>query len=126
MRFSCGVESASFVLSSNLLRRPLETILELHAEISTEQEDNLWFKVKQELDLTVIAFVASQINLEEPEQSDLFSSSALKDNNFPVFEFLCNQKFPCFSLHKAAISLFYHHREQLHQLKSLVHPFILQ
>ncbi|KAI9078049.1 hypothetical protein K1719_039974 [Acacia pycnantha] len=120
MRFSCGVESASFVVSSNLLRRPLETILELHAEISTKQEDNLWFKVKQELDLTVIAFVASQINLEEPEQSDFVSSSALKDNNFPVFEFLCNQKFPCFSLHKAAISLFHHHREQLHQLKSRI------
>ncbi|KAI9078093.1 hypothetical protein K1719_040018 [Acacia pycnantha] len=120
MTYCCGVESASFVVSSNLLRRPLETTLELHAEISTKQEDNLWFKVNQELDLTVIAFMASQINLEEPEQSHLVSSSALKDDNFLVFEFLCNKKFPCFSLHKAAISLFYHHCEQLHQLKSRI------
>ncbi|XP_028771087.1 senescence-associated carboxylesterase 101 [Neltuma alba] len=117
--FSSGVESASFIASSNLLRRPVETILELYAEISSKQE-GLCFKVGQELDFTVIAFVATQINLQAPEQSGLVSSSALKDKDFPLFEFLCNDKFPCFSLHKAAISLFYDHREQLHQLKSLI------
>ncbi|XP_054814174.1 senescence-associated carboxylesterase 101-like isoform X2 [Prosopis cineraria] len=123
-RFSSGVEAASFVASSNILRRPVETISELYAETSSKQEE-LCFKVKQELDLMVIAFVATPIctdqsHLQAPEQSDLISSSALKDNNFPLFEFLCNEKFPCFSLHKPALSLFYHHREQLHQLKSRI------
>lgn len=124
IRFSSGLESASFVASSNLLKRPVETILELYTEINPKQdEENLFLKVKQELDLTIIAFVTTPINnLQASDQLDLISSLALRENNFPVFEFLCNNKFPCFSLHKAAISLFYHHREQLHQLKSRVLP----
>lgn len=96
--------------------------MELYAETTSNQK--LSFKVKKEMDLTVIAFVTTPIythhHLQSAEHADLVSSSVLKENDFPHFEFLCNKKFPSFSVNKDAISLFCDNLEQLQQLKSQV------
>jgi hypothetical protein len=119
-RFSSGIEVSSFVTSYPILKKSLDVISSSYKDIVSYDGVGLCWNVykEQNSDLTIIAFevTSDSSNL----QSDLVSSSDLKEKNFLQFEFLCSKNNPIFSLNKTAFSLFYDNLQKLDQLKSEV------
>jgi hypothetical protein len=108
------------VTSSSLLRKSWNVITSRHVDIGV----GLSWKVYKEpnTDVTIIAFedIPSDSFIL---QSELVSSTQLKEKNFLHFEFLCTKANSCVSLNNTAVSLFYKNYERLHLLKSEVHLF---
>jgi len=123
-RFSGGIEAATFVTSSGLLRK-LWNVNDANI-VSNVVGNGLSWKVykEQDTDVTIVAFEttpSNSVNL----QSELVSSTKLKENNFDHFEFLCTKSNPIFSLNITAVSLFCQNYQKLDQLKSEVHLFFV-
>ncbi|KAK4278440.1 hypothetical protein QN277_016285 [Acacia crassicarpa] len=108
--FSGGLESASYVASSDILTSLWKDhISDLKPE--AQNQNLFWKKVPNESGLTVITFGTTQ-NLDQP---DLHPFS-ITDNH--PFKFICSEKNPNFSLNDSAFSLFKHYGTQLNDLKS--------
>ncbi|XP_054797559.1 senescence-associated carboxylesterase 101-like [Prosopis cineraria] len=111
--FSCGLELASFVASSDLLTSSCKLISDLDAESHSDQ--NLFCeKVSEESCLTIIiiAFGTTQNHV----QSALLPFSI--DMNDNPFKFICSKANPNFSLNQSKFTLFNEYRTELGQLKS--------
>ena len=124
-RFSSGIEHASFITSSQILKKTWNVISCGYEEIVTNDGVGLCWKVykEQSSDLTIIAFEATKDSSEL--QSHLVSSSELKEKkNFHQFDLLCSKKNPSFSLNDTAVSLFCDNFQKLDELKSKVFPLI--
>jgi hypothetical protein len=109
------------VTSSSLLRKSWNVITSRHVDIGV----GLSWKVYKEpnTDVTIIAFEtipSDSFNL----QSQLVSSTQLKEKNFLHFEFLCTKANSCVSLNNTAVSLFCENYQRLNLLKSEVHLFL--
>jgi hypothetical protein len=113
--FSSGIELAPFVTSSSLLRKSWNVITSRHVDIGV----GLSWKVYKEpnTDVTIIAFkdIPSDSFIL---QSELVSSTQLKEKNFLHFEFLCTKANSCVSLNNTAVSLFCENYQRLNLLKS--------
>ncbi|KAI4352683.1 hypothetical protein L6164_006908 [Bauhinia variegata] len=123
--FSSGLEFANLAASSGLLRRSWKGISDLYAGMNLNRRVassfSLKYRVYEELDLTIIAFVTNPICTQDHLQPDLVSRLALKENyNFPHLEFLCAKKIPSFSVNRTAVDLLCFHRDQLVSLKSQI------
>lgn len=124
-RFSSGIEVATFVTSSGLLRK-LWNVSDADIVSNVVGNNGLSWKVykEQDTDVTIVAFEtapSNSVNL----QSELVSSTKLKENNFDHFEFLCTKSNPIFSLNITAVSLFCVNYQKLDQLKSEVQFFLV-
>jgi hypothetical protein len=124
-RFSSGIELAPFVTSSSLLRKSWNVIASRHVDFISNVGVGLSWKVYKEpnTDVTIVAFEVTpsdSYNL----QSQLVSSTQLKDKNFLHFEFLCTNLNSCVSLNNTAVSLFCENYQRLNLLKSEVHLFL--
>ncbi|CAN0907128.1 Senescence-associated carboxylesterase 101 [Linum grandiflorum] len=113
--FNSGLELASSIVESELLDKSWSSIWSLYAEVNpNDLQQQSYFKVFKQPNLTVIAFVTSPIyspqHLFQQQQegggSDLVSSETLKQHNFPHLHFLCSTGNPSFSFHKHAVSGF--------------------
>ncbi|XP_054797615.1 senescence-associated carboxylesterase 101-like [Prosopis cineraria] len=110
-KFSCGLELASFVASSDLLTSSCKLISDL--DVETHSDQNLFCKkVSKESGLTIIVFRSTQNHV----QSDLLLFSIDMDDN--LFKFICSRTNPNFSLNRSVFSLFKKYRTQVGQLKS--------
>ena len=113
--------------SSQILKKSLDVISSNYEDIASYDGVGLCWKVyeEQSSDLTIIAFEATidSSNL----QSDLVSSSDLKEKNFLQFEFLRSKRNPSnFSLNSTVVSLFCDNLQQLDELKyEVLTPFLI-
>lgn len=122
--FTSGLELANLVVNSNLLHLSLAAIsATLQAEVNpfqNQQSFSLRFRVDKQPNCTIVALLTSPsctVHHLQQGGGDLVSSVTLKQENFPLFEFLCSKGNPSFSIHRAAITLFYQHFGYLSQLK---------
>lgn len=123
-RFSSGIEVATFVTSSGLLRK-LRNVNDANIVSNVVGNNGLSWKVykEQDTDVTIVAFETAPSNSANL-QSELVSSTELKEKNFLHFQFLSTKANPLFSLNIAAVSLFFENHENLDQLKTEVHLFL--
>ncbi|KAL6139645.1 hypothetical protein ACLB2K_057947 [Fragaria x ananassa] len=112
-RFSSGLESANFVLTSDPVHQAWNAI-EKQRQINPTAEPSMVNEI-QPVNPTIIAFGTPPSS--QKGQEALVSSSNLKDDKFEHFEFLCNKRNPNFSLNQAAIKLFQSRYHELLQLK---------
>ncbi|KAK7266193.1 hypothetical protein RIF29_18835 [Crotalaria pallida] len=118
-RFSSGFQLAPFVISSGLLSISWNAITssELSA-INSKQGVGLSYKVHSLSfhgnGLKIIAFET----IDHDVQVDLISSSDLRKINFVDFDLLCTERYPTFSVNKAAVSHLLENHQILDQLKS--------
>lgn len=115
-RFSSGLESANFLLTSDPVHQAWNAI-EKQKQINPNAEPCLFNEIQPE-NPTIIAFGTPPSSLQGQEA--WVSSSRLKEDNFAHFEFLCNKTNPNFSLNQAAIQLFKSQYQELLQLKEKV------
>ncbi|EOY02293.1 Senescence-associated gene 101, putative isoform 1 [Theobroma cacao] len=119
--FSSGSEVASFVVSSGLLKLSWAKNLDCYGGVNLNEQHALGFSLRykayQEAKFNIIAFVTSPICTKSHlQEAELVSSTALRET-FPFVEFLCSNG-NSFSIHKAAITLFAAHMNELLQLKN--------
>ncbi|PSR87609.1 Senescence-associated carboxylesterase, partial [Actinidia chinensis var. chinensis] len=122
--FTSGLELANVVVSSDLLHHSWAAIEKLYRETSVNDLTSTFsikYKVyEQPQKATVIAFVSSPTctihHLQGQGGRDLVSSADLREN-FPVFEFVSTKVNPTFSIHRAAVTLFASHKDQISSLK---------
>ncbi|OMO59858.1 Lipase, class 3 [Corchorus capsularis] len=117
--FNSGSEIANFVVSSGLLKVVWGKVWDSYGGVNLKEQQNLGFslkwKVYEEAKFDIIVFVASPICTKSHlQEAELVPSTALKD---PSFEFLCSNGNSS-SIHKAAITLFTSHINELLQLKN--------
>lgn len=124
-RFSSGIEVATFVTSSGRLRK-LWNVSDANIVSNVVGNNGLSWKVykEQDTDVTIVAFEATSSNSVNL-QSELVSSTKLKENNFDHFEFLCTKSNSIFSLNITAVSLFCENYQMLDQLKKSEVQFFL-
>lgn len=129
-RFTSGFELANLVVNSNLLHLSWSSICALQAEANPfhhhqQQPLSLRCRVDKQLNFTIVALGTSPSCLIHhlQQEGDLVSSIALKQENFPLFEFLCSKGNPSFSINRAAIALFYRHFSELSLLRTQVPNF---
>ncbi|KAI4352684.1 hypothetical protein L6164_006909 [Bauhinia variegata] len=123
--FSSGLEFGSLVASPGLLRPSWKSISDLYEAVDSNQQPlsslSLNYRLYDQTDFTIIAFVTSPICTQNHLQPDLVSSIDLRENySFPHFEFLCTKKFPSFSVNKKAVDLFCSQRDGLRSMKSQI------
>ncbi|XP_058773177.1 senescence-associated carboxylesterase 101-like isoform X1 [Vicia villosa] len=116
--FSNGIELASFVTSSNLLRKSWNLIKSRNVDIASNVGVGLSWKLYKEpnIDVTIIAFEANPSD-SFILQSELVSFAKLKENNSLNFEFLSTKNI---SLNITAVSLFCENHQIFDQLKTEV------
>ncbi|CAK8533679.1 unnamed protein product [Lathyrus sativus] len=116
--FSNGIELASFVTSSNLLRKSWDVIKSRNVDIASNGGVGLSWKLYKEpnTDVSIIAFEANPSD-SFILQSKLVSFTKLKENNSLNFEFLSTKNI---SLNITLVSLFSDNHRMLDQLKSEV------
>ncbi|AES74541.2 putative carboxylesterase [Medicago truncatula] len=119
-QFSSGIEVATFVTSSGLLRK-LWNVNDANIVSNVVGNNGLSWKVykEQDTDGTIVAFETAPSNSANL-QSELVSSTELKEKNFLHFQFLSTKANPLFHLNIAAVSLFFENHQGLDQLKSEV------
>ncbi|XP_012082194.1 senescence-associated carboxylesterase 101 isoform X2 [Jatropha curcas] len=121
--FTGGLELGNLVVGSNLLCFSWAAISALQAELNQYQDQqslSLRCRVYKRANYTIVALITSpSCTIHHLHQlgGDLVSSETLKENNFTLFEFLCSKGNPSFSIHRAAITLFYQYLSDLSQLK---------
>lgn len=117
-RFSNGIELASFVTSSNLLRKSWNLVKSQHVDNVSNVGVGLSWKLYKEpnIDVTIIAFEANPSD-SFILQSELVSFTKLKENNSLNFDFLSTKNI---SLNITAVLLFCENHDMLDQLKSEV------
>ena len=116
-RFSSGLESANFVLTSDPVHQAWNAI-EKQKQINPNADTTLFNEIQSE-NPTIIVFGTPPSSLQGQEEA-LVSSSKLKEDNFAHFEFLCNKTNPNFSLNQAVVKLFQSQYQELLQLKEKV------
>ncbi|XP_038996973.1 LOW QUALITY PROTEIN: senescence-associated carboxylesterase 101-like [Hibiscus syriacus] len=120
--FCSGLEVASFIVSSGLLRLSWAKILDCYVGFNQNEPRNSGFSLRwkcyAEANVNVIVFITSPICTKSHLQNSKESiPSTANKESFRVFEFLCNNG-NSFCIHKAAISLFDDHFDELLQLKT--------
>ncbi|KAJ8750116.1 hypothetical protein K2173_014031 [Erythroxylum novogranatense] len=124
-RFCSGTESANLVLSSGLLGQSWSAIWPLYTDVNQQQNLPLLVKwrVVKEPKGTIVAFVTSPLWTQQrlQKEGDLISSSTLKHEKFSQFDFLSSQGNLSFSIHRAAVTLFNAHVNELLDLKKQLH-----
>ncbi|KAL4376167.1 hypothetical protein GQ457_02G011570 [Hibiscus cannabinus] len=116
--FCSGLEVASFIVSSGLLKLSWAKISDCYAGFNPNELRNSGFSLRwkfyEEADVNIIVFITSPICTKALLQdSKEMIPSAANQRSVRVFEFLCNS----FCIHKAAIALFDDHFDELLQLK---------
>ncbi|XP_027358799.1 senescence-associated carboxylesterase 101-like [Abrus precatorius] len=114
---SSGVELAPLVISTGLLRRSWDAISSRYEGIVSNKGEGLSWKVYKDFDsdFMIIAFEATSDSFNF--QADLTPSSALREENFLHFDFLCTKANPVFSINSTAFSLFYRNHQRLDEWK---------
>ncbi|KAF7130157.1 hypothetical protein RHSIM_Rhsim10G0027700 [Rhododendron simsii] len=124
--FSSGVELGNLLLSSDLLLHSWDAIVQLYRETPPNHDPTSPLSIKcrvhpQSPIGTIISFVSSPPCTPQYLQAqgrDLLASSDALAKNFPLFQFVGTKVNPTFSLHRAAVSLFYSLQDQLSLLKT--------
>ncbi|XAR51819.1 Carboxylesterase [Bertholletia excelsa] len=119
--FTTGGDLANVLLCSHLPARSWDAISELYKETSLNDPN---FSIKYRFfplprNGMILSFVSSPPCTAQHLQGahrDLVSSVDLREN-FRLFEFVSTKDNPSFFLHKAAVALFYSHRDELSVLK---------
>ncbi|KAG6789696.1 hypothetical protein POTOM_005815 [Populus tomentosa] len=122
-QFISGLDLANLVVTGDLLQLSCGAVKDLHAETNPNQQLPVRHKLVSQSNCTTIAFATSPLCPEDHvlQGGDLVSSSALKEQGFPLFESLCSKGNPCFSVHRAAITLFKAYFQELSLLKTQIH-----
>ncbi|CAK7330207.1 unnamed protein product [Dovyalis caffra] len=126
-RFISGLDLANLVVNADLLQLSCGAIKDLLAETNQDKQLSETLSVRHKLvsqsNCTIIAFATSPLFTKDHilRVGDLVSSSTLKEQEFPLFDFLCSKGNPSFSIHRAAINLFQAYFQELSQLKAQIH-----
>ncbi|XP_011030305.1 PREDICTED: senescence-associated carboxylesterase 101-like isoform X2 [Populus euphratica] len=122
-QFISGLDLANLVVSADLLQLSCGAIRDLHAEANPNQQLSVRHKLVRQPNCTTIAFATSPLCTKDHilQGGDLVSSSALKEEGFPLFESLCSEGNPSFSVHRAAINLFKAYFQELSLLRNQIH-----
>uniref|UniRef100_A0A6N2LYR6 Fungal lipase-like domain-containing protein n=1 Tax=Salix viminalis TaxID=40686 RepID=A0A6N2LYR6_SALVM len=122
-QFISGLDLANLVVSADLLQLSCGAVKDLHAETNRNPQFSVRHKIVSQSNCTIIAFAAPALISEDLilQGGDLISSSALKEQGFPLFESLCSEGNPSFSVHGAAITLFKAYFQELSLLKDQIH-----
>ncbi|KAJ6299145.1 hypothetical protein OIU76_020172 [Salix suchowensis] len=122
-QFISGLDLAKLVVSADLLQLSCGAVKDLHAETNRNPQFSVRHKIVSQSNCTIIAFAAPALISEDLilQGGDLVSSSALKEQGFPLFESLCSEGNPSFSVHGAAITLFKAYFQELSLLKDQIH-----
>ncbi|KAI5604065.1 hypothetical protein POPTR_001G290600v4 [Populus trichocarpa] len=122
-QFISGLDLANLVVSADLLQLSCGAIKDLHAETNPNQQLSVRHKLVSQSNCTTIAFATSPLCTKDHilQGGDLVSSSALKEQGFPLFESLCSKGNPSFSIHRAAITLFKACFRELSLLRTQIH-----
>ncbi|GMI68423.1 hypothetical protein HRI_000511600 [Hibiscus trionum] len=120
--FCSGLEVASFILSSGLLKLSWDKILDCYSGFIQYELQNSGFSLRckfyEEANVNIIVFITSPICTKAhlQDSKEMIPCTA-NQKSFRVFEFLCNNgNSSC--IHKAAIALFDDHFDELLQLKN--------
>ncbi|CAK7330213.1 unnamed protein product [Dovyalis caffra] len=125
--FISGLDLANLVVNADLLQLSCGAIKDLLAETNQDEQLSETLSVRYKLvnqsNCTIIAFATSPLCTKDHilRGRDLVSSSTLKEQGFPLFDFLCSKGNPSFSVHRAAINLFQAYFQELSQLKAQIH-----
>ncbi|KAG5223001.1 senescence-associated carboxylesterase [Salix suchowensis] len=116
---SCWARFGKLVVSADLLQLSCGAVKDLHAETNRNPQFSVRHKIVSQSNCTIIAFAAPALISEDLilQGGDLVSSSALKEQGFPLFESLCSEGNPSFSVHGGAITLFKAYFQELSLLK---------
>ncbi|KAE8691545.1 SAG101 protein [Hibiscus syriacus] len=120
--FCSGLEVASFIVSSGLLKLSWDKILDCYVGFHQNESRNSGFSLRwkfyAEANVNIIVFITSPICTKShlQDSKEWIPPTANKES-CRVFEFLCNDG-NSFCIHKAAISLFDDHFDELLQLKT--------
>ncbi|XP_029125088.1 senescence-associated carboxylesterase 101 [Cajanus cajan] len=111
--FSSGIELATLVTSSILLRKSWDVISSDHEDIISYKGEGLSWKLYKEShsDLNIIAFEATF------DSSKLSGDLVPSSEKFLHFDFLCTEINQIFSINRTALSLFHKNHQRLDQLK---------
>lgn len=122
-QFISGLDLANLVVTGDLLQLSCGAVKDLHAETNPNQQLPVRHKLVSQSNCTTIAFATSPLCAKDHvlQGGDLVSSSALKEQGFPLFESLCSKGNPSFSVHRAAITLFKAYFQELSLLKTQIH-----
>ncbi|KAJ6964994.1 senescence-associated carboxylesterase 101-like isoform X3 [Populus alba x Populus x berolinensis] len=122
-QFISGLDLANLVVTGDLLQLSCGAVKDLHAETNPNQQLPVRHKLVSQSNCTTIAFATSPLCAEDHvlQGGDLVSSSALKEQGFPLFESLCSKGNPSFSVHRAAITLFKAYFQELSLLRTQIH-----
>ncbi|XP_034927784.1 senescence-associated carboxylesterase 101 isoform X1 [Populus alba] len=122
-----GLDLADLVVNADLLQLSCDAIEDLHAETNPHQQLSSTLSVRHKLvqqsNCTIIAFATSPLCTKDHilQGGDLVSSSTLKEQKFPLFDFLRSNGNPSFSILRVAINLFKDYFPELSQLKDQIH-----
>ena len=110
------------MVNADLLQLSCGAVKDLHAETNRNPQFSVRHKIVSQSNCTIIAFATPALSAKDPvlQGGDLVSSSALKEQGFPLFESLCSEGNPSFSVHGAAITLFKAYFQELSLLKDQV------
>ncbi|XP_034918411.1 senescence-associated carboxylesterase 101 isoform X1 [Populus alba] len=122
-QFISGLDLANLVVTGDLLQLSCGAVRDLHAETNPNQQLPVRHKLVSQSNCTTIAFATSPLCAKDHvlQGGDLVSSSALKEQGFPLFESLCSKGNPSFSVHRAAITLFKAYFQELSLLRTQIH-----
>ncbi|KAJ7013329.1 senescence-associated carboxylesterase 101-like isoform X3 [Populus alba x Populus x berolinensis] len=122
-QFISGLDLANLVVTGDLLQLSCGAVKDLHAETNPNQQLPVRHKLVSQSNCTTIAFATSPLCAKDHvlQGGDLVSSSALKEQGFPLFESLCSKGNPSFSVHRAAITLFKAYFQELSLLRTQIH-----
>ncbi|KAL3576212.1 hypothetical protein D5086_021495 [Populus alba] len=126
-QFISGLDLANLVVTGDLLQLSCGAVRDLHAETNPNQQLPVRHKLVSQSNCTTIAFATSPLCAKDHvlQGGDLVSSSALKEQGFPLFESLCSKGNPSFSVHRAAITLFKAYFQELSLLRTQTGELLL-
>ncbi|XP_027359326.1 senescence-associated carboxylesterase 101-like [Abrus precatorius] len=115
--FSSGMELAPLVISTGLLRRSWDAISSRYEGIVSNKGEGLSWKVYKDFDSDFMIIVFEATSDSFNIQADLTPSSAVREEDFLHFDFLCSKANPVFSINSTAFSLFYRNHQRLDEWK---------
>ncbi|KAJ8775313.1 hypothetical protein K2173_020317 [Erythroxylum novogranatense] len=115
--FVSGSDTGNLAVSSGLVHQSWNAIGSLYSEVNSQNQALRW-RVVEESNQILIAFVTSPVWTRQhlQQDGDLVSLQTLKQENFAQFDFLIPANNSSVSIHRAAITLFRSHVDELIKL----------
>ncbi|KAM1818455.1 hypothetical protein PS2_000215 [Malus domestica] len=103
---NAGLELANVLVTSPPLHQSWDAIQKQKLQTAADPNAQmaLYISETKHSNTTIISFLTSPVKVQDPQV--MISSTTLKDTNFLLFEFLCSQKTPSYSINELAIKFF--------------------